>query len=355
MAGTLPPLFEISGDDHGGYSAVAVYTLLALTIVIVSTRLSTRWFIGRVIHSDDILLAISLLLGIIQSILAQLAISNGLGRRVLNLGDHQLVRYLKYEYAAQILLIATIAFSKLSLGLLFKTLMTSRRSSIANHALMGVIIAWALASILALAFRCSMPTPWRWDQPGQCINQAVLFQVIGALNIATDIALVALPCTLIRNVQLSRWKRFRIMALLASRLLVCIATGLGVKYTVKMLDSPDVTWANTNSTIWDQVMMNLSIITTALPSLGRLVMELQPSVYAFTINDDITDPRTPGDRYKFSSMAKSVDQGLKPGTSVQVTSGWRESLKDDGESTEGLVSGADQQNVIQQTIHFEVH
>jgi hypothetical protein len=77
----------------------------------------------------------------------------------------------QYEYAAQILLIATIAFSKLSLGLLFKNLMTSRRSSIANQTLMGVIIAWALASIIALALRCSMPTPWKWDQPDQCINQ----------------------------------------------------------------------------------------------------------------------------------------------------------------------------------------
>jgi hypothetical protein len=102
-------------------------------------------------------------------------------------------------------------------------------------------------------------------------------------------------------------------------------------------------------------MMNLSIITTALPSLGRLVIELQPSIHAFTINDDPNDIRAPGGGYNFSSMGKSMDHGLKPGTSVQVTSGWRESLKDDGESTEGLVTGADQQNVIQQTIHFEVH
>lgn len=77
----------------------------------------------------------------------------------------------QYENAAQILLIATIAFSKLSLALLFKNLMTSRRSSIANQTLMGVIIAWAVASIIALALRCSMPTPWKWDQPDKCIHQ----------------------------------------------------------------------------------------------------------------------------------------------------------------------------------------
>lgn len=59
MAGTLPPLFEISDEDYGGYVAVAVYTLLVLTIFVVLTRLFTRWYIGRVTHSDDILLGAS--------------------------------------------------------------------------------------------------------------------------------------------------------------------------------------------------------------------------------------------------------------------------------------------------------
>lgn len=104
--------------------------------------------------------------------------------------------------------------------------------------------------------------------------------------------------------------------------------------------------------------MNLSIITTAIPSLGRLVIELQPSVYAYTIKEDNGDPRTPTDRFNFSSLGRSFnrdglgDDAVYPGTSVQVTSGWRES-KDDGESTEGLVG--ERQNVIQQTVHFEVH
>lgn len=59
MAGTLPPLFDIPDDDEGGYAAVAVYTLLALTLVIVVARLSTRWYIGGVLHSDGILLGVS--------------------------------------------------------------------------------------------------------------------------------------------------------------------------------------------------------------------------------------------------------------------------------------------------------
>jgi hypothetical protein len=102
-------------------------------------------------------------------------------------------------------------------------------------------------------------------------------------------------------------------------------------------------------------MMNLSLVTTALPSLGRLVVELQPDVYAFAIHDDPADAHK-GNKYNISSMRKSyptrTDPPLSPGTSVQVTSGWRESFRDDAESMEGLVNPP---NVIQQTIHFEVH
>ncbi|KAJ6103055.1 hypothetical protein N7486_005482 [Penicillium sp. IBT 16267x] len=355
MAGTLPPLFEISDEDHGGYAVVTVYTLLALTIVIVLTRLFSRWYIGRIIHSDDILLAAATLSGVLQSIFVQLAISNGLGQKRPTIDNRHFRLFLNYEYVAQILLILTLALSKVSSGLLLKGSLTSRGYTWANWTLIGVISAWAIGSILALALRCSLPTPWEWNLPEKCIDQAALFQAIAALNIITDVALVVLPCVLLRNVQLSRWKRFRIMALIASKLVVCAATGVEIHYNLNLFKSPDLLWASTNSTVWDQIMMNLSLVTTALPSLGRLVVELQPDVYAFAIHDDPADAHK-REKYNISTMRKSfhtrTDAPLSPGTSVHVTSGWQESSRDDTESMEGLVNPP---NVIQQTIHFEVH
>jgi len=56
MAGTLPPIFIISDDQHGGYAAVALYTLLILTVVTVAARLSARYYIGKIIQTDDYLL-----------------------------------------------------------------------------------------------------------------------------------------------------------------------------------------------------------------------------------------------------------------------------------------------------------
>ncbi|KAJ5281290.1 hypothetical protein N7478_006662 [Penicillium angulare] len=300
MAGTLPPLFEISDEDHGGYVAVAVYTLLVLSIFIVVTRLFTRWYIGRVIHSDDILLGASAYDDISPVFMGKLDIDGGyycMGSRI------------HFGFGSAMLFANSLAVELI--GPMYKSELTT-----------------------------------------DCL-QAALFQTIATFNIITDVALVILPCMLLRTVQLSRWKRFRIMALIASKFLVCGATGIEVHYTLKMLGSPDILWASTNATVWDQVMMNLSIMTTTLPSLGRLVVELQPDVYAFAIHDE-ADGTSKGGKYNISTMRKSYPARapLSPGTSTEVTSGWRESFKDDAESMEGLVNPP---NVIQQTIHFEVH
>ena len=88
-AGTLPPLFVITDDDHGGYVCVAVYTLLILMVATVGARLFTRWHIVRFIKSDDILL-----------ILAMVRIANAINypKRKLNIAD--LRNRTEYMYAS---------------------------------------------------------------------------------------------------------------------------------------------------------------------------------------------------------------------------------------------------------------
>ena len=58
-AGALPPLFQITEDDHGGYIAVSVYTLLILMILLVTARVFTRWYIVKFIKADDVLLMVA--------------------------------------------------------------------------------------------------------------------------------------------------------------------------------------------------------------------------------------------------------------------------------------------------------
>jgi hypothetical protein len=105
-------------------------------------------------------------------------------------------------------------------------------------------------------------------------------------------------------------------------------------------------------------MMNLSIMATAIPSLGRLAIELQPDVNAFAITDQ--HGLRNGDKYALSSLGSryprnyTMDNRLGNHTSVQGSERHR-SYKEDSESEQGLVGDAMRQNIIQQTVIFEIH
>ena len=105
--------------------------------------------------------------------------------------------------------------------------------------------------------------------------------------------------------------------------------------------------------------MNISLITTALPSLGRLLIDLQPNLQAFPVEPPENQPHDTGARTNRTisfgrTLNRDYDMNKSSRTAVLVTSAYRDDNgKDDGDSTEGLVPPP-QGNVIQQTTHFEV-
>ena len=87
---------------------------------------------------------------------------------------------------------------------------------------MGVIGAWAVSSIIALACQCHSPRPWDFTN-GRCISQSGLYYSIGVLNILTDVVIVALPIITMWTVQVSQQKRWLVNGLFAVRLLTVAA------------------------------------------------------------------------------------------------------------------------------------
>lgn len=100
--------------------------------------------------------------------------------------------------------------------------------------------------------------------------------------------------------------------------------------------------------------MNLSIITTAIPSLGRLMIELQPSRNAFAITER---HGFAGDRYAISSVSghfvrdHTMNEGLGTHASIH---GQRQAQKGDSESTQGLFRDTTEGNTITKRVYFEV-
>jgi hypothetical protein len=104
-------------------------------------------------------------------------------------------------------------------------------------------------------------------------------------------------------------------------------------------------------------MMNVSIFSTALPSLGRLIVDFQPDVNTFAITDRQRTHNRPGDRYAFTNTFGhrfSPEYVKNQSLGAQASVLGSRSRHEDTESVQGLREDGLRQNVIQQTVGFEV-
>jgi len=84
--------------------------------------------------------------------------------------------------------------------------------------MLGIIVAWAVSSVFAIAFRCSVPPRWR-DGANSCWNSFTVYLGINIVNIATDIALIVVPTTMMWKVQTSLDVKVQVISLFTIRIL----------------------------------------------------------------------------------------------------------------------------------------
>jgi hypothetical protein len=76
-------------------------------------------------------------------------------------------------------------------------------------ATIGVIVAWAIATILAGCLICR-PFAFNWDQiipGGSCGDQVTSFTVTGVINLVTDVAVLVTPMPSLYRLQMATYKK----------------------------------------------------------------------------------------------------------------------------------------------------
>lgn len=111
---------------------------------------------------------------------------------------------------------ATVCFSKLSVLLLYKSLIPNRSLTLWTHGIGLFIIMWNVGDVLG-GFLICRPLAKNWDfaLPGTCGSQANYYFAMGIINITTDIFLIALPMPYLYRLRLEWRKKILAMALLS--------------------------------------------------------------------------------------------------------------------------------------------
>ncbi|KAM5369637.1 hypothetical protein ACJZ2D_008896 [Fusarium nematophilum] len=268
--------------------------LMVITILSAITRIATRRVTIRSFKLDDTLVAVSTIVAVAQSLAVVYQGAKGLGK-IRGLTAEQVSSILKAQYASDELFIAALFLAKISATRTIWDMAPRKRRRLiwATEALIGV---WAVSSITALCFQCSLPEPWDYME-GQCFNRFALWLYVDLLNIFTDLAITSILVAMFLHLKTSTAKKTLVIIVFGCRTLYVSALPIHDKdtherailtvqsvvppiichmyYYSRVVDSRNPMFDMWPTTIIRQVIQCLSIMATCIPYLKPFLDSLE--------------------------------------------------------------------------------
>ncbi|KAK0732486.1 hypothetical protein B0T21DRAFT_412658 [Apiosordaria backusii] len=253
-------------------------------IIFVALRFYTSRSILRVIHKDDWLILIALVLSIIYSATLIAMTKFGLGYHI-----RYLIRFENWESKPMLLLAGfpaaitsnlSVLFIKASILVFYLRFSTTRPF---NHViyvmLVIVVIAYSLAAFGTL-FGCR-PMAAFWDRhvkDRKCISKDAWYGWLIILNCVTDFILLVLPLWLLAPLKIGFSQKAAIAAILGTGGFVVGISVFRVVVVSQGWNNRDFTYRFAINYIWSVIETNVAIICASAPTLRALVGRYVPSL-----------------------------------------------------------------------------
>ncbi|KAE8378066.1 hypothetical protein BDV26DRAFT_304605 [Aspergillus bertholletiae] len=253
---------------------VLTWFLMVTAILGVLARLGTKYWIFRRWTTDDYLSIVSMAICVAQSLAVSLATAGGYGDRYDTLSDTRIQSIMKSQYAATILFLLSMCFSKLALIHFIRSVTPAASDRRVASGLEVLIILWAVAGVMGSAFQCKPPQTWNYLS-GQCFNIGAWWNYIGATNILTDAAIIAYAILITTRIQ-ARWKKkITLATVFGLRIFVIIAIICQIAYANKTINSSEPISGTWPLAICMQLTQCLSVVTACSPQFKPFMDSLR--------------------------------------------------------------------------------
>jgi hypothetical protein len=190
---------------------------------------------------------------------------------------------MKGYYTSEFLYISSICFSKLPLLVLFYTVVSAQRTH--RRVVLGFgffIVAWSIASIVAVAFQCELPRPWE-IMTLQCFNTVSILQRLGShgmgantgqrlfwvvyciIDMSTEICIIMVSLNMVVYLRLRSSRKIAVVACFAPRALVAAAALVRLIWLYPITPHDDPEYRLWLPAILSEVHVCLSVCTACIP------------------------------------------------------------------------------------------
>jgi hypothetical protein len=277
---------EITATDHGPLVNIASWTLMCMSVLFTAFRLISSIVLRGTAGKDDVIIVVATAFAIAQSIATSFMVANGLGQHQSTLRPASIERFQQASLASSVLYVVALAASRMSILMFLGRLISvaQKRFRIMMKATLVIILLhlvgfeyavrchsdWIFAQVvevLCLSFACNLPATWDYIN-GRCLDLVAFWDFDTAFDIATSLAVMAVPIVIVTPLQMSTGRKLKAILAFIFQLPPCVFAAIRLLYLHRAFGSRDHTWDSVDLHIWTQINLHFSIVAANMPSLN---------------------------------------------------------------------------------------
>ncbi|KAI1536625.1 Atrophin-1 multi-domain protein [Pyrenophora tritici-repentis] len=255
-------------------------------------RQSIKALLLRRAAVDDFLVLISTACVIGLSIIATLLASQGLSDNSLTIEQTHFL--MKGYYISNFMYIAAICSAKLSVLVIFYTIVEVQRWARRIVITVSVfVLAWSIASLLAIAIQCDIPRPWIMES-NRCFNTQIFWVMYCIIDMSTEVSIVMISVNLVAYIQVPLSQKVAFITCFLPRVLVLGAALIRLIWLYPTTPQSLPEYRLWIPVIISQAQLFLSIATASIPYMVPFFKNLDVNLrtpYLATKRDRLANHR----------------------------------------------------------------
>ncbi|GKU08534.1 unnamed protein product [Fusarium langsethiae] len=234
---------------------------------------------------DDLFMLITMLISIACITINTYGLGHsGFGRDIWTLEPAQITAFGRWFYVMAILYFADQAFLKLTMIFFFLRIFPSKNVRKILWTTVGLTIAIGIIYIFLAIFQCQpisyFWTKWDHEHKGKCASINGITWSNGAINIAMDFWILAIPISQLKKMNMDWRKKILVGSMFSVGIFVTIMSILRLYATVKagVSHTNNATWEYLAMSKWSTIEINVGIWCACMPSLRILLSRLFPTL-----------------------------------------------------------------------------
>ncbi|KAF2808669.1 uncharacterized protein BDZ99DRAFT_521168 [Mytilinidion resinicola] len=224
-------------------------------------------------------------------------VDHGYGNSLVSLSASNLRAIGKADFVSQIFYVFMLLLSKGAILFLYLRLSPNRSHAWASWATLGVSTFWFILSVILISVHCNPLNIWT-DGASQCGNMFIRWQVIGAIDITTELAIFSISVFLVARLNMPTTSKLTVITAFSARLPVIAAAAVRLNYIHATFHSPNPSLVASYACVTTQWHLGYAIMASTISGLGPF---LRPFAKSFSTHYQIG----PGGVGQFASSASN--------------------------------------------------